>query len=509
MPGILCFAISIVFILLCFFYGTEMRRLRHAVEKIAQGDLTKKIKGIRGPGISKVVSVLNAFIVNVRRLIGKSMESCDKILNYCEGLNEKMKDVKGKVTDNVTVITAISRQMDSQQEQIILVREDMEEIVSQQENVVHNADTLEEFAVDMKASMKESNAMFDALMEKIQGSVELEEQLADRLQELNKGAEEIRAISDTVKDISETTNLLSLNASIEAARAGEAGRGFAVVAEEIRKLADMSAAQADEIQRITNKVELGIVHVSDTMEINLKAMQASYDYAQETGRHFAEMEKGSQNTLEAVENITQAVEQQAGKLKNIEKVMNSISDFVIDTTEAIRDSAGRSREQLKVINEMAGSIEELGSMNKDMARTVSSFAKNYVLDDKTRRYIKNAVDILSRVAAENEVASLQEERCNKMLRSYLKEYPFFVLLTALNDKGDTMGITLEEGPREELYANFAHRPYFKESIQGKTYQSEPYISTDNNEYCIALSVPICSQGKNVGIVMADLSLEAL
>ncbi|OLS28563.1 MAG: putative methyl-accepting chemotaxis protein YoaH [Candidatus Heimdallarchaeota archaeon LC_2] len=124
------------------------------------------------------------------------------------------------------------------------------------------AGTAEEIAAS-SSEVSTSSSTISSIMEKIsQGATEQVDQIqkaANAEKELGitiqESFDEIFESLELVQEISEETNLLSLNAAIEAQRAGEAGKGFSIVAQNVRRLSDDSRTYADEILSVLNQIE--------------------------------------------------------------------------------------------------------------------------------------------------------------------------------------------------------------------------------------------------------------
>src|SRR6266699_5864549 len=86
-----------------------------------------------------------------------------------------------------------------------------------------------------------------------------------KVQQLGQVSRRITGFIASIRELADMTNLLALNAAIEAARAGKHGKGFAVVAEEVRRLAEQSAAAALEAGELVQDIHRQVGEVVEQM----------------------------------------------------------------------------------------------------------------------------------------------------------------------------------------------------------------------------------------------------
>lgn len=197
----------------------------------------------------------------------------------------------------------------------------------------------------------------------------IQEALID-LQSLSR----INEMVDQILDITEQTNLLSLNASIEAARAGEAGRGFAVVANEIASLANSSSETAAKIQSICNETNQNIDKVTSCFTDIISFME------QDVEARFNEFAKISTETNNAVATIHTLINDInllsasfGESLADIRQRVGTVQSVSCENEHGVEDIV----EKIEKTNETAETLNHIVTTNQENASSLRHIVNQF------------------------------------------------------------------------------------------------------------------------------------
>ncbi|MBE4579030.1 methyl-accepting chemotaxis protein [Vibrio navarrensis] len=324
--------VAIIFILMGVFLANSITKpiqqiaLRFTDLGKGEGDLSQRIEVKGQDEIAQLSSGFNGFIEKIHATMKEVASTSMSLSEAAESVSAKASTTHNNSQEQrdqtIQVVTAINQ-----------MGATISEIAS---NAATAADTANQASDNTKLG-REVVSKAKNVIARLADDVEATSQVVTQLATTTR---DIGSILDVIRDISDQTNLLALNAAIEAARAGEQGRGFAVVADEVRNLASRTASSTEEIQKMINQLQ------SDAKD----AVTA--------------MDAGKTVTFEGVEATDEAVH-----------VLVSISERIADISDRNTQVATATEEQSTVVHTINQNIEEINAINEVTTSTAEELAE--------------------------------------------------------------------------------------------------------------------------------------
>ena len=338
----------------------ELKTLNNAMNMMANGKLTYRINvksknelGQAEANYNVMADQISSLIKGVEEKSGVLITASQKISNVSESTTETVNQVSEAIQ---SVSIGASGQAESTQK----ATSEVELLASKLHETKAYVSDINDMSVETKQLSDQGLTIVDDLIEKGEKSKDNSRFSNEMIESINK----INFISDAITEITEQTNLLSLNASIEAARAGESGRGFAVVADEIRKLAEQSQSSTDEIKQIVKEISAKSVVAEKTMDESVDIIDEQNKSINDAKELFGHISDAVNALKEGLDNIASLNEQMDASRENVVKSMEDVASVSTETaaaSEEVSASAEEVNATMHTLNQFTVELDEIAT----------------------------------------------------------------------------------------------------------------------------------------------------
>lgn len=324
---------------------SPLRHMSQVMEAVAEGKLQARIKIENQDELGEVSKVINHTLDTQLELIQKLNHSSLHILSSAEQMAATTEQTSAGVKQ--------------QHGETQMLAAAMQQMSATAQDVAQNAQQTAEITVQAESTARLGDDIVQTTIDAINGLASQVQAQAEVITQLESDTLQVEGILSVIRDISDQTNLLALNAAIEAARAGEQGRGFAVVADEVRVLAKRTSESTDQIHSLNDRLKKACQGAVAMMEESHKEAEACVNRAATAGEHLNDIVLNVQQIMEMNTVVASVVQQQSQVAEEMSGNLNNISTIAEQTQGGASQTAHNS--------------EQLASLARDLKFQVQQF----------------------------------------------------------------------------------------------------------------------------------------
>jgi len=376
---ILFFSIAcFILIVLVFFLLKHMLRgiphVTNVMEQLALGNLSQEeLKSKSKDEIGKLVTSTNQLNQNLRDIVSQINVVSESVSSQSEELTQSANEVKTGSEQVASTMQELAAGSETQANSASDLSSGMNSFADKVQEANENGYRIEANSkVVLNMTKDGSELMKNSIvqMEKVDSIVR---DSVNKVHGLDKQSQEISNLVTVIKDVSDQTNLLALNAAIEAARAGEHGKGFAVVADEVRKLAEQVSDSVTNITDIVGNIQKEAGLVSESLQGGYKEVEQGKAQIVSTGETFRKISDAVTEMVDSITTIAENLVEITANAQQMNGAIQEIASVSEESAAGVEQTSASSQQISSIMEEVAGSSVQLAELAGELNELVRHF----------------------------------------------------------------------------------------------------------------------------------------